>query len=85
MLYPTRNPDRQCIDLVGFWACKPDSLMQEERGVRSFGLLDSHTIAVPAGWNDLFENLRRTHLEYVRFQDSPGDHPYGFNHNGVFT
>jgi hypothetical protein len=72
MLYPTRNPDRQCIDLSAFWAFKPDSLMQGERGVRSSGLPDSRPISVPVSWNDLFENLRSTRLEMCAFKTAQG-------------
>jgi beta-galactosidase/beta-glucuronidase len=85
MLYPTRNPDRQCIDLSAFWAFKPDSLMQGERGVRSSGLPDSRPIAVPASWNNLFEEPAENTFGNVRFQNCPGDHPNGVNHKGVFT
>jgi hypothetical protein len=80
MLYPARNPDRQCIGLAAFWACEPNSLLKVEREGWSFDRPDSHAIAVPAGWNNQFEDLRRTRLEYVRFQNCPGDHPNGVNH-----
>jgi beta-galactosidase/beta-glucuronidase len=85
MLYLKRNPDRRCIDLAGFWAFKPDSLMQGEREGWSSNLPDSCPIALPASWNNQFEDLQRTRLEYVRFQNCPGDHPNGVNHKGVFT
>jgi len=58
MLYPIRNTYRQWVDLSGFWMFRPDP---EDRGRHEgwhTGLVKARPIAVPASWNDQFENLR---------------------------
>ena len=58
MLYPIQNPYRQVVDLSGFWAFKPDHSAQGVRENWVSGLPDPRPIAVPASWNDQFEDLR---------------------------
>ncbi|MFW5713279.1 MAG: beta-glucuronidase [Brevefilum sp.] len=58
MLYPIRNQYRQWLDLSGFWDFQPDL---EDRGQKEgwhTGLGHPRLIAVPASWNDQFEDLR---------------------------
>jgi len=58
MLYPIRNQYRQWIDLSGIWDFKPD---HEDRGRQEgwpAGVDGTRPIAVPASWNDQFEDLR---------------------------
>jgi beta-glucuronidase len=58
MLYPQSNPYRQSIDLSGIWDFHFDP---EKRGAASgwtSGLTDARPIAVPASWNDQFEDGR---------------------------
>lgn len=58
MLYPQSNPFRQCVDLSGFWDLHFDP---ENRGIREkwfTGLTDARPVAVPASWNDQFEDWR---------------------------
>ncbi len=58
MLYPQSNSFRQCIDLSGIWDFRfdPDG-WGSERGW-SAGFSDAGPIAVPASWNDQFEDAR---------------------------
>ncbi|TET48870.1 MAG: beta-galactosidase, partial [Anaerolineales bacterium] len=58
MLYPQSNSYRQCVDLSGFWDIRFDP---EERGREagwSEGFSGHRPIAVPASWNDQFEDWR---------------------------
>jgi beta-glucuronidase len=58
MLYPQSNPFRQSIDLSGIWDFRFDP---ENIGAASGwtnGLTDARPIAVPASWNDQFEDGR---------------------------
>jgi beta-glucuronidase len=58
MLYPQCNSFRQSIDLSGIWDFRFDP---ENSGVASGwtnGLTDARPIAVPASWNDQFEDGR---------------------------
>jgi len=58
MLYPIRNPFRQFIELSGFWDFKMDP---HNKGVEEGwmdGLGHTRPIAVPASWNDQFEDGR---------------------------
>lgn len=74
-LYPQNNPYRQVISLDGFWDFRtdPDDVGREKDWPR--GLQGVIPIAVPASWNDQFEDLRdycgvawyQTHF------DLPGD------------
>jgi beta-glucuronidase len=57
-LYPQTNPYRQVISLDGFWGFRtdPDNVGWGQEWFR--GLRDVTPIAVPASWNDQFEDLR---------------------------
>ncbi|GAB4513699.1 MAG: beta-glucuronidase [Anaerolineae bacterium] len=58
MLYPQTNPYRQHIDLSGIWDFRFDP---EDEGVTAgwtSGLPEARPIAVPASWNDQFEDMR---------------------------
>ena len=58
MLYPQSNPFRQSIDLSGFWDLRFDP---EDRGIPagwSAGFEGGRPAAVPASWNDQFEDWR---------------------------
>lgn len=58
MLYPIRNRFRQVIELSGFWRFAADP---EDTGLQNKwfnGLPKSRPIAVPASWNDQFEDSR---------------------------
>jgi beta-glucuronidase len=58
MLYPQSNPFRQSIDLSGFWELRFDP---EDRGNRAGwanGFTGGRPVAVPASWNDQFEDWR---------------------------
>jgi len=56
MLYPQSNPFRQMLDLSGIWAFRfdPDNAGSAWAG----GFTGSRPIAVPASWNDQFEDGR---------------------------
>ncbi|MFN2283963.1 MAG: sugar-binding domain-containing protein, partial [Anaerolineae bacterium] len=58
MLYPQQNDIRNLRDLSGFWDFKldPDDVGEAEGW---FNSLDApRTIAVPASWNELFQDTR---------------------------
>jgi len=58
MLYPQLNPFRQVIDLSGFWDFRFDPHGQGERLGWAAGFDSGRPIAVPASWNDQFEDER---------------------------
>ena len=58
MLYPQINPFRQVIDLSGFWDFRFDPDGQGERLGWDAGFDSGRPIAVPASWNDQFEDER---------------------------
>lgn len=58
MLYPQINPFRQVIDLSGFWDFRFDPRGQGERLGWATGFDGGRPIAVPASWNDQFEDER---------------------------
>ncbi len=58
MLYPIQNALRQRMDLSGFWSFQADP---SDHGIQKNwmkGLPSGRPIAVPASWNDQFEDLR---------------------------
>jgi len=57
MLYPQTNPFRQAIDLSGFWEFAFDPADEGERAGWPGGFA-GRPIAVPASWNDQFDNGR---------------------------
>ena len=58
MLHPQSNPFRQCIDLSGFWDFRFDPDDQRQEAGWGGGFTDGRPIAVPASWNDQFEDWR---------------------------
>jgi beta-glucuronidase len=58
MLYPQRNQFRQFISLPEFWDLRFDPDGEGEEGGWSEGLTDGRPVAVPASWNDQFEDWR---------------------------
>ncbi|MBN2394348.1 MAG: beta-glucuronidase [Anaerolineae bacterium] len=58
MLYPQQNDTRNLRDLSGFWDFKldPDDVGEDEGWFN--GLCEPRTIAVPASWNELFQDTR---------------------------
>lgn len=58
MLYPQSNPFRQSIDLSGFWDFRFDRENIGENSGWANGFSTARPIAVPASWNDQFEDGR---------------------------
>jgi len=58
MLYPQNNLFRQFIDLSGFWNFRFDPENQGEEQGWEHGFDQARPIAVPASWNDQFEDGR---------------------------
>lgn len=58
MLYPQSNPFRQSVDLSGFWDLCFDSENNGEAQGRPLGFNDGRPAAVPASWNEQFEDNR---------------------------
>jgi beta-glucuronidase len=58
MLYPQSNPFRQFIDLSGFWDLRFDPEGQGHQAGWANGFTGGRPVAVPASWNDQFENWR---------------------------
>jgi len=58
MLYPQSNQFRQTIDLSGFWDFLFDPEDQGEDAGWTSGFTSGRPIAVPASWNDQFEDGR---------------------------
>lgn len=58
MLYPQSNPFRQSINLSGVWDFCFDLDEQGEEAGWSNGFAGGRPIAVPASWNDQFEDWR---------------------------
>ncbi|MBI5030887.1 MAG: beta-glucuronidase [Chloroflexi bacterium] len=58
MLYPQSNPFRQCVDLSGFWDLRFDPGNQGVASNWWAGFNDGRPVAVPASWNDQFEDWR---------------------------
>lgn len=77
MLYPQSNLFRQQIDLSGFWDLRFDPDKEGHRAGWSEGFSDGRPAAVPASWNDQFEDWR-DYLGYTWYQTS-FDLPWGWN------
>lgn len=58
MLYPQQNDVRNELDLSGFWDFKldPDEIGEKEGWFT--GLESPRAIAVPASWNEQFQDTR---------------------------
>ena len=58
MLYPQSNSFRQMVDLSGFWNLRFDPQGEGKQGSWSDGFSGGRPAAVPASWNDQFEEWR---------------------------
>ena len=58
MLYPVQNDRRNLLDLSGFWSFRLDPNDIGHTSGWSSGLEEARTIAVPASWNELYEDTR---------------------------
>jgi beta-glucuronidase len=58
VLYPQTNPFRQCVDLSGFWDLRFDPEGQGSQLGWAGGFTGGRPVAVPASWNDQFEDWR---------------------------
>lgn len=58
MLYPQSNPFRQCVDISGLWDLRFDPANQGVQSNWSAGFDGGRPAAVPASWNDQFEDWR---------------------------
>ena len=58
MLYPQQNDKRNMLDLSGFWDFKLDPEGNGEEEGWYGGLTAPRTIAVPASWNELYQDTR---------------------------
>jgi beta-glucuronidase len=58
VLYPQQNDVRNRLDLSGFWAFQLDPEQTGEQQAWYNGLPAPRTIAVPASWNDQFQDTR---------------------------
>ncbi|HEY65420.1 MAG TPA: beta-glucuronidase [Caldilineae bacterium] len=82
MLYPQSNPLRQSIDLSGFWDFRFDP---EDAGLSAGwanGFTGGYPIAVPASWNDQFEDWR-DYLGPAWYQ-TRFDLPWGWEERRVY-
>ncbi len=81
MLYPQSNPWRQYIDLSGFWDFRFDDAGVGEAADWADGFV-GRPIAVPASWNDQFED----HREYLgpAWYQTRFDRPWGWEERRVF-
>ncbi|MBX3053803.1 MAG: beta-glucuronidase [Caldilineaceae bacterium] len=58
MLYPQQNDKRNCLDLSGIWDFQIDPGEVGEAEGWFNGLAAARPMAVPASWNDLYDDLR---------------------------
>ncbi|MBZ0286685.1 MAG: beta-galactosidase, partial [Anaerolineae bacterium] len=79
MLYPQINEQRQMIDLSGFWRIQFDP---DNTGRHESGFDGGQIIAVPASWNDQF-NERRDYLGTAWYQTEFAL-PWGWREQRVF-
>ncbi len=73
MLYPQSNRFRQCYDLSGLWELRFDPEQAGESARWPSGFPGGRPVAVPASWNDQFEDMR-DYLGFAWYQtrfDSP--------------
>lgn len=77
MLYPQSNPFRQYVDLSGFWDLRFDPEGAGHAASFRDGFSDGRPAAVPASWNDQFED-RRDYLGQTWYQTT-FDLPWGWD------
>ena len=58
MLYPQQNDKRNLLDLSGIWDFQIDPQEIGEAEGWFNGLADARPMAVPASWNDLYDDIR---------------------------
>jgi beta-glucuronidase len=80
MLYPQSNPFRQYVDLSGFWELRFDPQDEGHSEGWSNGFRNGRPVAVPASWNDQFEN-GRDYLGRTWYQRT-FDLPWSWNPSG---
>lgn len=80
MLYPQMNPFRQMIDLSGFWRIQFDP---DETSSFESGFSGGEIIAVPASWNDQF-NERRDYFGVAWYQTTFAL-PWGWRGQRIFV
>ncbi len=81
MLYPISNPFRQTLDLSGFWDFRFDPGDQGGDAGWGAGFSGARPIAVPASWNDQFED-GRDYLGSAWYQ-TRFDLPWGWSEQRV--
>jgi beta-glucuronidase len=69
MLYPQSNPFRQQLDLSGIWDFRFDPQNEGYEATWQAGFEDARPAAVPASWNEQFED-GRDYLGAVWYQTS---------------
>lgn len=77
MLYPQSNPFRQVVDLSGFWELRFDPADEGLAANWGAGFSGGRPAAVPASWNDQFED-GRDYLGPTWYQ-TQFDLPWGWN------
>ena len=77
MLYPQCNPFRQVTDLSGFWDLRFDPEGQGNQSGWMEGFAAGRPVAVPASWNDQFED-GRDYLGQTWYQ-THFDMPWGWD------
>jgi beta-glucuronidase len=77
MLSPQSNPFRQQVDLSGFWDLRFDPQNEGDSANWSSGFSDGRPAAVPASWNDQFED-GRDYLGLTWYQTT-FDLPWGWD------
>ncbi len=82
MLYPQMNSFRQFLDLSGFWDFRFDPEKTGEAQGWSGGFENARPIAVPASWNDQFED-GRDNLGPAWYQ-TRFDLPWGWREKRIF-
>lgn len=82
MLYPRSNQYRQRIDLSGFWEFRQDPKGGGAEAGWHEGFDGARPVAVPASWNDQFEDLR-DYLGNAWYQ-TRFDLPWGWEQQRVF-
>ena len=82
MLYPQSNTCRQMRDLSGFWDFRFDPTNEGDTQQWRAGFEPIESIAVPASWNDQFEDWR-DYLGTAWYQTT-FDLPWGWNGQRIF-